>query len=122
MDKMVMLIPMAETFRNETYMYEVHFKPNPDLLGVVVTHSPVASLFWWFYKVKWSKLPMLRGVPGALPDVLRRIPLQGKSEYVQILMLWSQIRFVPPQVLSGASWLTPFFATSWQEKNCQFES
>ena len=46
MDKMVMLIPMAETFRNETYMYKENFKPNPDLLGVVVTHSAVASLFW----------------------------------------------------------------------------
>ena len=75
MDKMGMVSAMDETLRNETYMYEEHFKTNPDLLGVVVTHSPVASLFWWFYKVKWSKLHMLRGVLGALPDVLRRIPL-----------------------------------------------
>ena len=45
MDNMVMLIPMDETFRDETYVYEEHFKTNPDLLGVVVTHSPVASLF-----------------------------------------------------------------------------
>ena len=26
---------------------------------------------------------ILRGVPGALPDVLRRIPLQGISQYAQ---------------------------------------
>ena len=87
MDKMVMVSAMDETFRNDTYVYEEHFKTSPDLLRVVLTHSPVASLFWWFYKVKWSKLPILRGVLGALPDVLRWIPLQGKSEYVQILML-----------------------------------
>ena len=41
MDKMVMVSSM-----DETYMYEEHFKTNPDLLGVVVTHSAVASLFW----------------------------------------------------------------------------
>ena len=75
MDKMVMVSAMDETFRKDRYVYEEHFKTNPNLLGVVVTHSAVASLFWWFYKVKWSKLPMLRGVVGALPDVLRRIPL-----------------------------------------------
>ena len=46
MDKMVMVSTMDETFRDETYMYEEHFKTNPDLLGVVVTHSAVASLFW----------------------------------------------------------------------------
>ena len=51
---------------------------------------------------------MLRGVPGGLPDVLRPNPLQGKSDYVQILMLWSWIRFFPLQVLSGGSWMTPF--------------
>jgi len=45
MDKMVMVSAMDETFRDETYMYEEHFKTNPDLLGVVLTHSPVASLF-----------------------------------------------------------------------------
>ena len=40
-----MVSAMDETFRDETYMYEKHFKTYPDLLGVVVTHSPVASLF-----------------------------------------------------------------------------
>ena len=46
---------------------------------------------------------MLRGVLGALPDVLRWIPLQDTSDDVQILMLWSRISFFPLQVLPGAS-------------------
>ena len=40
-----MVSSMDETFRDETYVYEEHFKTSPDLLGVVLTHSPVASLF-----------------------------------------------------------------------------
>ena len=34
---MVTVSAMDETFRNERYMYEEHFKTNPDLLGVVGT-------------------------------------------------------------------------------------
>ena len=41
-----MVSAMDETFGNERYMYEEHFKTHPDLLGVVGTHSAVASLFW----------------------------------------------------------------------------
>ena len=79
-------------------MSQENFQPP----GVGETSQSV-SIFEGFYKVKWSKLPMLRGVPGALPDVLRWIPLQDTSDDVQILMLWSRISFFPLQVLPGAS-------------------
>ena len=85
-------------------------------MGVVGTHSPVASLFGWFYKAKQWKLPMLRGFPGPFPGVLRPIPFKGSSEYVQILMGWDQIISVPLQ----ASWRTPGTSLtlrgSWQKK------
>ena len=41
-----MVSAVDETFRKDTYVNEEHFKTNPDLLAMVVTHSAVASLFW----------------------------------------------------------------------------
>ena len=85
-------------------------------MGVVGTHSPVASLFGWFYKAKQWKLPMLRGFPGPFPGALRQIPFKGSSGHVQILMGWDQIISVPLQ----ASWRTPGTSLtsrgSWQKK------
>ena len=43
--KIMGVMSQAEIFRDETMMAWEHFKTNPKVMGVVGTHSPVASLF-----------------------------------------------------------------------------
>ena len=43
--KIMGVLSQAEIFRDESLMAYEHFKTNPRVMGVVGTHSPVASLF-----------------------------------------------------------------------------
>ena len=43
--KIMGVMSQAEIFRDETMMAYEHFKTNLKVMGVVGTHSPVASLF-----------------------------------------------------------------------------
>ena len=74
-EKLTVVMWSAEIFWDDRLIVEEHFKTNFNLMGVVGTHSPVASLFGWFYMAKQWKLPMLRGFPGPFPgaDSFKRL-------------------------------------------------